>query len=532
MDAATQLALMSKAKTVFGTDQTFLSFPVTLLPFSQQQLNFTAEFNVANLQTFSLLVNQIPAGEAWLPFHDRYLWDAYNDMFQQGDFALSVRTAAEEAEYQAARSVSRQRRPDGTEEDTAMYKTYKQYADACYLAQQSYLALKGTAEASSDPAVKAQWATVDNPRLLQEIENCKRLWVIEGYKNEIEAAQNTVLALSAKSPAATRQEWYSRFDPTTNSLTDPASNQSFYPSSFSPSNALEEGSWQPFQLTADEVKALVAQAPAELKNRLSIGDGSSEIVSLSFEFSSAKVMRPWLATDAFKSRFWRFNPDVQPLSNGATPPAGSCPAYVTALVFARNLTITRQATPPAAPPGTSSPPPPPPETEPLGDFQFPTAGELVRPRRPQPPVPTKINPKLNDLSRIAERMEPIQGGPKINKGGLNRTVLNLSANSLMANSAGFQTQRLDSAIARQLAVDPQVLAAAPVASTALRQKAFRDIAGVNFSRLDSVLHPATDPSQPAAPPAPKTETDPSIYIFAFICKQLPLCPNPDLGLQW
>jgi hypothetical protein len=42
--------------------------------------------------------------------------------------------------------------------------------------------------------------------------------------------------------------------------------------------------------------------------------------------------------------------------------------------------------------------------------------------------------------------------------------------------------------------------------------------------------PTTAAPQPVA--APVAPPEDSIYVLAFICKRVPLCPNPDGSLQW
>ena len=71
MDAAAQLALMVKAKAVFGAPDTFLSFPVSPLPYTKRQLDFYAQSNASevaeslqHLHAFSTLVNLVPGGVA------------------------------------------------------------------------------------------------------------------------------------------------------------------------------------------------------------------------------------------------------------------------------------------------------------------------------------------------------------------------------------------------------------------------------------------------------------------------------------
>ena len=95
MDSAVQLALMSKAKKVFGADDTFLSFPVSPLPHTKRQLDFFAQQDATalrqslqNLQAFSTLVNLIPSDEAWLPTETRFLWDVYEQMLKEAQFRI------------------------------------------------------------------------------------------------------------------------------------------------------------------------------------------------------------------------------------------------------------------------------------------------------------------------------------------------------------------------------------------------------------------------------------------------------------
>lgn len=41
----------------------------------------------------------------------------------------------------------------------------------------------------------------------------------------------------------------------------------------------------------------------------------------------------WFTSDVFRARFWRFGDTSRALSDGKAPPKGSCPAYVTVVVF-------------------------------------------------------------------------------------------------------------------------------------------------------------------------------------------------------
>jgi len=128
---------MSKAKKVFGADDTFLSFPVSPLPYTKQQLDLFAQHDadavrqsLRNLQEFSTLVNLIPSDEAWLPTETRFLWDVYGQVLKEANFASSTRTPQEEAAYQAALAYLRVAGEGGAWEESAPVKAYRQHKDA------------------------------------------------------------------------------------------------------------------------------------------------------------------------------------------------------------------------------------------------------------------------------------------------------------------------------------------------------------------------------------------------------------------
>lgn len=122
---------------------------------------------------------------------------------------------------------------------------------------------------------------------------------------------------------------------------------------------------------------MVNAAPAELRTRLAADLQASDIESISLEFSSAAVVRTWMDSDLFKARFWRFTNRSRQLSDGNRPPVGQCPAYVSAVVFARNITVKRRVPPPApVPVPTPTPAPTPTPVPPV----------VVRPIRPRPDI--------------------------------------------------------------------------------------------------------------------------------------------------
>lgn len=511
MDSGIQLALISKAKKVFGTDGTFLSFPVFPLPFTRQQLDLFAQHDsdaatvvrsLHNLQAFSTLVNIIPEDEVWLPMETRFLWDVYEGMLNDADVASSSRTPAEEVEYQEAIAFLRQPGEDGRWVESAAVRAYRQHKDAFLSAEQAYQAAKSTAECATDTAEQQQWNAIDEPKLRAQLEDLNEKWIVEGYKYEVLDAQSKVVLLGARLPRQTWAEWQSRFNPDIDAITG-TDNSSFFPSFFSPSNALDPGAWKPFKLTQQEIQVLLNEAPAELRDRLAVGSAATSVASITFEFSFATISRPWFASEAFPSRFWRFTDTSRIVSDGSTPPKGACGAYVTAVVFVRRVVVEKQTESAGSVPKI------------FDGFDFEIVfKELYRhPRIPTILVPGQQYP--GHITRIIfPKMEPIFVVPPF------------AVDTAVESGGPMRRDSLrDAPDARG-----DSITAAEVSMRSLYSYRAED-----FNRLLTV--PTLDTLTLVTPPPPVHSLEPSvqdepIYILAFICKALPICPNPDLKLQW
>jgi len=288
-----------------------------------------------------------------------------------------------------------------------------------------------------------------------------------------------------------------------------------YPTSYAPSNALDEGSWRRFELSGAEIDAALAEAPAELRARLGAG-GDSGIASLSFEFSSAALIRPWFSADAFAARFWRFADASLQLSDGQSPAHGPCPAYPVAVVFARDIQVQRKPT--AAVPSVAG--------QTLG-FDPGLLRQL------------RLTPTL--IARRELRLPPrVPAGPI---GMRRRPVLTIPDRSTaiapapIASAALRMPLRNIAAPIPAPALRPRIVigrpAATPVASAPMAAQAMlRRLRMDAYARDLSVAEVAPAPAPPAAAARDAATHDDSVYILAFICRPLSRCPDPDPTLAW
>ena len=554
MDALAQLAIMSKAATVFSTDETYLSFPVTPLAFTAAQLNLLASDadGLNNLIAFSEVVNRIPDGVAWEPGTDTYLWTVLGQVLAEGQFAWSSRTADEERDYQHVRSLLFTTHEDGTRTRTPAVEVYRVKRDAYLLAGQQLRAIQLTLAAMDesvangtavDPAVH-DTARVDEQAATARMLAAKADWEGEGNRHLIEAAEALLSSLEQKSPVVLRDEWSTRFDPHTATLTRAQDDLQVYPTSFSPANAVDDGSWRPLVITGPEILATAGAAPAELQQRFASEGSSNDLLSISFEFSSAGLTRPWLDTSVFTSRVWRFPGDTL-LSDGGTPAHGICPAYTAGVVFARKVTVERRT------------PAPPSEGAGSLGLQFEIANmPVVTTMTRHPELRLQLPERDVDVARLQDRISAEDTVNVLRHESLSDTVLSdtvlsdtVSLSDTVAvggtvslvateEQPSLLTQRLENSSAI-IALDTTLAAPALQlgavgghrALTSLRSSSFlRDLLASppEAALYETVVQPATAPEQPAS----TTTTDDSIFIVAFICRPLPRCPEPDPTVQW
>lgn len=488
MNPTTQLAMMTKAQQIFETDGTFLSFPVlSPLVYPEEKLLFQGtNTDLGTLGEFSRLVNQIPRGPLFQPGED-CLWDLYAKLFHNAIVASDPETTEHDDAYLRARELLYVIDPDGVRRDGPVYLSFKQYRDAWISAREAYKSAQLTAAASSDPELKLHWQTVDEPALRQAIAEMETDWLLHGRRDEVEAAERVIREYAARSSSAIRmwEEWRDAYNPDVDSLVDPVSNQTFAPTSFCPVDPFQ-ATWPVFSLSKDEVGKLVNEASPELKDTLDLSISGQEVDSVSFEFRSVTLNRPWLRSDVFRARFWRLPSSEPVLSTGELPLQGSCPAYICGVVFARGIIeVTRQT-------GGS-----------IDHRSVPVmpALNVLRPVVVPPPRLVKLPPALFGIFRPTKRVVPtdiasspsasmLPSKPDSEIKHINTATLGAALNRLRMNS--FETR-------------PDLSRGAP-------------------GNVDSVS------------PSPQTHTldsgSKNITILAFICRRLPKCPDPDPALAW
>lgn len=507
MESNAEVALAAKLLRLFpATEDTFLSFPLSGAAFSADDLDIfeDGQESAEELRSrghhrsqFARMLNQIPADSMRYEPHGRLLWDEYQHVLQQAEMATSVLTNGERRRLTKAKAfLSDQVKADGFRISvySAALKAYYQHKEAYEQIERTLLDEQISAQATDDPVSQRAWDR--RRRKLTSLRN-KAMddWLTLGNKNRVEAAQAVVHSLGGKNPEVQRQDLRNELQAcwqTDVSTGELGTFSTFY----SPSDSFDpKVAWQELHLTKQEVAALLQEAPAELQNWKT--ETADEIDSVAVEYASVVVMRPWFDPSFFASRSWRLTADgSQPVSDGQSPRTGRIPAFITNMIVARKVTITRR-----------------------------------RPARRN-----ENQPQLTDLQFMKRYVHTLDVDVRIT-----------------AKPSGIQRIALATTAAKPLAIQP--LAGRPAALGDHRLLNAR-MRGITIERPDIEIPPPTPrpwprptlptptlptPATPAPAPTPAPgEPDlieeevvlDGVVVLAYRCRRIPPAPNPDPTLRW
>jgi hypothetical protein len=497
MDAYIQVALIEKAKKVFALDaKLFLSFPV-VTPVGFQPSTLAAVLapqsaaDYAAAADFSRVVNFVPRDQVATVDGENFLWDIYGDVLAHAQSATGRNDPVADSQHAAAQALLYQVDADGTRHESAAYLAYRSYRDAWFTAQEDYNAQRITGEATTDPAEQQHWHDVVEPQLRGAIDQALADWQTLGRRAEIEAALAVEITNAANDPGRCWAQWQASFNPDIDLVN--AGPVRFAPTGYSPADITGATNWLSTSMSAAEIDALVAAAPAELHV-----ESSGTVEEVSFEYRSVSVTRPWFDSAALTSRIWRQPAESEALSDGGDPPAGRLPAYVAAMVLIRNVVVKRKAQAPAVA---------------TGPLRFTLATTLLtrrainlspmvmmRPAAPPADTSTTSPPSARPFLRLQRR----------------------SFNAVAVSRAPTATMVRMTAPATLPSTETATVTVAPLIAR-------RPLMNIARSRRDGPLISGhADTTEPAPPPPP----DETISVLAFVCKWLPKAPDPLPDLTW
>ena len=349
MDTRIMAAVYAKIKNTYENEKErkFLCFPTGFqFRFSTADLpaltNMRLEgeqfdTSINTMYEFSRIVNSPVRGITSSGVEtDELLWDPYSEILSTAEIAeISENTSSFNRYNEAVNFLYTFNDDSRAANDTLL--TYNKYRDQYFKQWEEYnnVKLAQTKITTEQGALQAARAVKASKEKLDDIEH---EWIVVGNKTKVEECLNTITELSKAHPTILWNEMKQGFDEQSDFLTCNTKGL-FAPSYIFPSTFMDE-KWDTITFDADDLETYFDKAPSALK-QLTLGRQQENIKSISLEYRSVRVERPWFNGAVFKSDLWRFPNTMkkEPIAYSDEPSLGRYPAYITALLLYRNLQI-------------------------------------------------------------------------------------------------------------------------------------------------------------------------------------------------
>lgn len=362
--ADVSLALAVKLKMIFDEmfeeEDKYLTFPgLAGLGFSYSYLDFMKDPSKTSLSAqeqlnfmadFSRQMNFIPEDKsAFLPDVSRLLWDEVRSILTDSIFAESSLTPDEERQLAEAIDFltddqidkDGSRIPVNSPQVTKYYeyKTIAEEAERIYLDEKLSVQF---AEGSDAQQLKEKWDAYREKQLKEAWDKATEDWINLGFKLQVEEYNALKNSLEIRKYLNLYRQAYLN-ELAISEISDLNGHGiGFYTTFFSPTDAFDQQlPWTSITLTKSEILSLIREAPPELKSTFGADQGEIDIEAISLEYNNIVILRPWFKSEFFKSRYWKL-PDARVISDGQVPRNGILPAFITSIIVARNVRITRR----------------------------------------------------------------------------------------------------------------------------------------------------------------------------------------------
>lgn len=507
------IALIAKLKLIFETDadgkpqpDKFLAFQNGAFPVSEENFYFMdpdkyklgAIDTVLKMVDFANTFNFIAIPDDLITLSSDELDEVYHQILKTAKGADSTRTAEEEKKYTEAKDYLNQIMETSDGQHITLMANYDHYDNLYKEALSKYKSERLKAQNASGEdaaAIKEAWTEAE-PELKKAMESALFNWQTLGKRDEVERYLGIFLTLTAGSPIKTIADLKQEYElfVKSNALDHLANELHYIPTYFTPLNFFEaDVAWQSMSLDKSEVSKLVQQAPQRLKDLFDMDDSSVDIDQISFEYMVVQIVREWFHyADFLLQHFWKQTTDKQIISDGNGK--GSLPSFPEKMIFVRNVKIKSAA-------GGSKT---------VSDHDWKLTANMFM----------KLKPDIRSQSvQKSQILEHRRGELKILKTALQKDSV-ISTKKVSEIKPTWFTRAAPKTVS-DLRVEKKFQ---PVMLRGVLKQPVKK-AGIDIHRIDVLTMPTSTPDSSI------TEIK-NMELLGFICRRVPLCPDPDQHLTW
>ncbi len=356
MNARILAAIYVKVKKIYedADGKKFLSFPNNSKSYKSSDISALTNLSlndenigifVNTMYEFSRTMNSPVKSIADAGIEgDEVLWDVYDEILSLAEVPnMEEETALTEAYLKAVDYLYTIE--DEIKVPKPVLEAYNKYRDLYFKQQEECGNIKlSLSETSSEEESEILTRALDKAR--ENLSDLVHKWQTHGNRAKVEECLQVIEGYSNINPATFLKDLRRSFNKDVDLLNSPDKGY-FAPTYMFPSNFFED-EWNTIELTANEIENYFDSASPEIKKMIGceemdkLGD---EITSVSLEYRSVRIERPWFNPVVFKSNLWRFpkKASMQPISYADEKSLGRFPSYITALLLFRNLKVNYTA---------------------------------------------------------------------------------------------------------------------------------------------------------------------------------------------
>ncbi|SHN35174.1 carboxypeptidase-like regulatory domain-containing protein [Gracilibacillus kekensis] len=354
------IAIMEKIRKVYleeeMKDTQFIAYNPIAIPLTEDDLSFGDRSSSLSEQErlraaadFAVNMNLIPEVRPIWNHSGIMIWDILDHIFANVTLAKNKLSEKEKQELQSAKDFLYQ--PITNEENEAAMMpsahliAYREREEQYFDVQQELHEAIIKHKYEEDPQ-QQELNEVHVQQLESQVKQVVRDWEVMGYKSEIEKAFATIDELSGLGIQQLWANWKDDFN--RSSRTDVLIDREFYETSFIPPAFYKDdqrAKWTIVTLNREEISELLKNGYYS-KSELTTDDEIEEaqldidIIEVKAEVIRVEIVRNWFQPSLLMNQNWKWQNDSELLSDGEDPPVGILPAYPTAMLFVRNVSIT------------------------------------------------------------------------------------------------------------------------------------------------------------------------------------------------
>jgi hypothetical protein len=301
---------------------------------------------------------------------DIYRYILRMSQVMQSELPAETKKKIEEFRHLLSVTKTKKNLIDGSEtqvtEPSPLTQIYFEKMAAYESAALDYNTRRVDALTAADPRAVHYWALNANI-LRNKVRAAMSDWVNNGYKNDYEQISAFIDQVMLRDMTLLKQEY--RDDLERARITGLASGSDFFYSSLIPGNFARSSGWTEFEFFSHDFSSHSSSNHSTRRWQASGGASylgifggrggasssrsrssynstfNSDHFHLKFQICQVPIVRPWFKQAFLLSKTWRFdqnNPEAKDevVSDGGKIPKGLMPAYPTAAIMIRNLTLT------------------------------------------------------------------------------------------------------------------------------------------------------------------------------------------------